>query len=362
VKQLSVIIFILNLLNARAQELDSLVRVALTLKSDTDRVNLFYNEGFRFRNKDPQFAFDCARAGNKSAIQSDSKRHMAKIYNLFGVLYYKKGEYKSSLAYHQKALKLREECKDILGIAHSETNLGNVYSDLKLFLRAENSYLKAMDCYGRLNDNDKIVSCLLNIGTIKHNLKQYDAAIQNYTIALQKLRINDYETKAIFLTNVAQAYIGNKMIEKGIAYNEDAIKLRTLSENVVETGDNYLNLGGAYVVQKEFDKAKYYIDTAMFVANKYDYAELKYKVRKIYAIYYSEIKDFEKAFYWLRKYNDLGDTILIQQNFVKELFDFNEEENMGSVMDSRFKFPYFYLNILIITSILIIVLAFKYKR
>ncbi len=221
-KHIFLTIFILNLLKVNAQDLDSLTSESIKLHSDTEKVNLFYKQGFGSRNTDPQFAFECAKAGSAVAIKSRSKKHIAKINNLFGVLYYKKGDFKKALAYHQKALRLRTECKDILGIAFSQTNLGNVYTDLKQFAKAEAAYLEALEKYDLLKDIGRSIDCLNNIGVLNKNMHHYDAAIKNFSLACSIAgEINNYEAKAICLNNLALTSGLQGDVEKAIAWNED---------------------------------------------------------------------------------------------------------------------------------------------
>lgn len=310
----------------KGQESDTLLPRILLIRNDTEKVNHLYKRGFAIRNSNPQQSFDYARLSEQAALQSGSDKHIAKSYNLLGVLYYRRGNYLTALNYHTKALKLRQACKDITGVAYSLTNLGNVYTDLKLYEKAEQAYLAAIAAYRQAGLEERISGCLLNIGTVKHHLKQYDAAIENYKLAEALTEANDYNTKAIFLTDIAQAYLAKGNIEKCIACNADALKLRIMADNNLETGDNYLNLGGAYVVQKDLVKAKYYLDTAYSIAGKYDYAELRHDACRIYALYYAESKDYEAAFYWQKKFNDLNDTIVMQQALDKQMYDFNELE------------------------------------
>lgn len=313
-------------IGVKAQETDTVLKRILALKNDTELVNETYKYGFSIRNKNPQLSFRYAKLSEKTALKSKSKKHLAKSYNLLGVLFYKKGNYNRALDYHKKALILRQECNDLLGIGHSQTNLGNVYEDLFLYQEAEAAYLQAIKAYTDSHHEERIVPCLLNIGVLHQHQKEYDLAIQNYQLANELTETNDYNTKAIYLTNMAQAYMENGMIEKGIAFNQDALKLRLIADNHVETADNYLNLGTAYISINELSKAIYFIDTAYSIASKNDYFELMFQAAEVYASFYSTAKDFEKAFYWQKKFISLKDSLLKLQLDEKKLFDFDEIE------------------------------------
>lgn len=309
----------------RAQENDTLFSQINAIQNDTERVNQLYKRGYELRNQNPQWAFEYGKRANREALKTRSERHIAKSYNLLGVMYHKCGNYKTALHYHKRALQLREKNRDILGIAFSQTNLGNVYSGLNMFEEAESAYLAAIHNYEILDEKTRIADCLLNLGGMKYVQKRYDEAIEYYKMAVEVTPMNDYYTKAIYYTNMAAAFIKKGMPEKGIALSEDALKLRIMVDNYLETADNYLNLGDAYLQKKDFVKAKYYIDTALFIANREDYFELKHEAYETLSRYYYETMKFEQALYWLKKHYALGDSIRILREEVQKNFDFDED-------------------------------------
>lgn len=310
-----------------AQDADTLLPRILQMENDTEKVNQLYSTGFSLRNKDPQLAYIFAKHCETAALHCSSKKHLAKSYNLLGVLYYKKGNFKTALNYHQNALQLRLKCNDVLGIANSETNLGNIYSDIKLYPQAEAAYLKALEAYNQLNDKVRGANCLINLGILKQNLNQLDAAFENYSMALKIAEsIHDYDIKILCLNNLAVIYGLKGDYDKAISYNEDALKLKELTDNTIEKADSYLNLAMIYVAKKEFDKAKFYIDTAYAIGNAYDYFGVKHQACKTYSHYYSLSGNYELAYQWLYKFDKINDSIQVFQSAAQKDHDFTELE------------------------------------
>jgi tetratricopeptide (TPR) repeat protein len=314
----------------RAQENDSLFSRIMVIKNDTERVNRLYKRGYDLRNQNPQWAFEYGKRTENEALKTHSEKHIAKSYNLLGIMFYKKGNYKNALRYHKQALLLRKKNKDTLGMAFSQTNLGNVYSGMSLFGEAEEFYLSAIRNYESLGDKKRIADCLLNIGGMNYVQKKYDEAIENFKLAAEITPMNDYDAKAIYFTNMAAAFIKKGLAEKSIAYSEDALKLRIMVDNNLETADNYLNLGDAYLQLKDFKKAKHYIDTASFIAERDEYFELRREAAETFSRYYYDIKNFEQAYNWLKKYQTLGDSIRSLQEEEKQEFYFDEEVNYSN--------------------------------
>jgi tetratricopeptide (TPR) repeat protein len=249
---------------------------------------------------------------------------------LLGVLFYKKGDFTKALAYHQKALAIRSESKDKAGMALSHTNLGNIYTDLQLFERAESSYLKALEIFRETGDEKRAADCLINLGVLKQTLKQNDAAFENYAQALKIAeKLNDYEMRTLCLNNMAQVFFDKGNYEKAIAYNEDALKIRSMMDNNVEIADSYLNLASNYIRLKDPEKAREKVDSAYAISKRYQYYEATQTAFKVYSDYYFEIKNYEAAYNWLRRYELSKDSIVAEQGSRAASFDFELPETSG---------------------------------
>lgn len=352
-------VFSLRLL---AQESDSLLVRLLSIKNDTERVNQLYKRGYALRNNNPGLSFQYAKRCEKEALNTESKRHVAKSYNLLGILYYKKGDYKTALSYHQQAMQLRVECNDVLGLAHSKTNLGNIYSDLRLYQKAEEAYLAALQAYQELDNKSMKANCLVNLGVLKQENGQTDLAFEYYKSAIKIAdEIHDYEIKSLCLNNIAAVYYDTGDFERSIGYNLDALKLRELMDNHTETADSYINLGNNYIKLKLYEKARYYLDTAYLISVKNDYFEARYEASKSYAAYFSAIKNFEAAFEWLNKYNGLKDSLILQQDAERRNYGF-EEKDFESKETSQHLSNSWLLFAIVILLIFIPLYLIRFKR
>jgi tetratricopeptide (TPR) repeat protein len=175
--------------------------------------------------------------------------------------------------------------------------------------------------------------------------------------------VNDYETKALCLSNLAEAYLGKGDLGTALSLNEDALKLRTLTENKIESGDSYANLAGICIITKDFDKSKEYLDSALSIANLYDYTSLQLIVKKQYAYYYSETRNFEAAFQWMKSYDRLRDSIITEKELARSNYDFDEDEVLliQNELPNKFRNTWF----LIIMGLLVIGIPFiliQFKR
>lgn len=348
-----------------AQESDTLLTRILAMRNDTEKVNQLYKVGFSLRNSAPRQAFYIANLCEEQAQISGSKLHLAKSYNLLGVLFYKKGDFTKALAYHKKALDIRTDHGDKSGIALSHTNLGNIYTDLLLFEKAESSYLKALQIFRETGDEKRAADCLINLGVLKQTLKQNEAAFENYALALRLAeKINSYEMRSLCLNNMAQVFYDKGSYEKSIAYNEDALKIRNMMDNNLEVADSYLNLASNYILLRDLEKARQYLDTGYATAAHYEYFSAQQTAFKVYSDYYFAAKNYELAYNWLKRYDDSRDSILSEQSARQAGVDFElpAETSVQTISGAAPVHNPMLLISVLIFAILIPLIFIRYKR
>ena len=345
---------------AKAQAPDTLLPYLLEIKNDTNRINQIYQRGFELRNVNPQMAFQYAKIVEEQALQLQSKKHIAKAYNLLGVLFYKKGDFKTALSYHQQAYQLRKIGGDILGCAISQTNMGNIYVDLKLFKTAEKCHLEAMQIYNQLKDKKRLANCLINLGALKQHRNQQDAAYEYYTLANQiGEELNDYEVRSICLNNMAIVFFSKKNFAKSIALNYDALKLRNLMDDNVEVTDSYLNLASNYIQLKDFIQAKTFLDTAFLLSQHFDYFEAKQEAHKLYSDYFAATGNYQEAFAWLEKYDRIRDSVLNSENTI---VDFDSKAEHEEKLPNHFASNLWLIISIFVALIIIPYSLIRYKR
>jgi tetratricopeptide (TPR) repeat protein len=304
------VIFLLISQVFHAQKGDSTLQNILAIANDTEKVNLLYQRGFGLRNQDPQLALEYAEHAEKAARGSKSQKHLAKSFNLLGILYYRKADYAKALNYHQQALRLREDIKDVQGAGFSHTNIGNIYSELRFYEKAEWEYLRALEAAQSQNDEKNVAKCLINLGVLNQTLHELTAAQEHYAMALKIAeKLNDYEIQSLCLNNIAQVHFDKGDYEQSIAVNHDALKLRDMMEDEVEMADSYLNLASNHIRLKDISKAKEFLDSGYAIASRNAYFEALQIARNIYSEYYSAKNEYENAYRWLNRYNQSRDSM-----------------------------------------------------
>lgn len=334
---------------------------------DSDRVNLFYKEGFEKRTTDAQYSYLCAKQAEYFSQKISLPYYTSKANNLLGILYYRKGDLKKALSYHKIALNLRTITNDQKGIALSETNLGNIYTDLHEYKLAEMAYLKAIEINNLLGNQKQTANGLLNLGVLKVEEHNLPLAIDYFKKAndLAK-KINDYEIEAMCLNNMADVNILLKNYDEAIANAENSIKLKSIMDNEMEMADSYINIANAFMQKNEPEPALENLTIADSIITKYDYIIAKIPSLIIKYTYFEKIKNYELAFKYLKEKNILKDSLDklnkdydLENNFEETLFKAGITDNTGA--KNGFKM-YMFFGLFFFIALILLLFVFKFKR
>jgi tetratricopeptide (TPR) repeat protein len=362
VRPLFLSIIILNLLKSTAGNFDSLLIASAKHSNDSARVNLFYKEGFSHRGNDLQYSYLCARQAEKAAEACGKPFYVAKAANLLGILYYRNGDLHNAMLYHKKAMENWTRANYRKGIAVSQTNLGNIFTDLKNYSYAGNYYLSALQINNGLGVKKEVTSCLNNLGALNYEMKNYTAAKNYFSQAYDHAKKqNDYEMMATCLNNLADVntMLGN--YDDVIANCENSLKLKDLMENEMEKTDTYLTLALAYQKLNREEEFLNNIVLADSLIKKFDYSSAKIISLKLKADHYKQKKNYQLAFDLLNEHQVLKDSLLQmsgEENIQAAFFDPQQ-----SVSENRtFSFPFVYLNVLVILGLGGSAFLFRLKR
>jgi tetratricopeptide (TPR) repeat protein len=362
VRPLFLSIIILNLLKSTAGNFDSLLTASAKLRGDSGRVNLFYREGFSHRSNDIQYSYLCARQAEKIAGAYNKPFYIAKAASLLGVLYYRKGDLQNAMLQHKKAMESWTLANYRKGVAVSQANLGNIFTDLKSYSHAENYYLSALQINNELGVKEEITSCLNNLGALNYEMKNYTAAKNYFSQAYDHAkRQNDYEMMATCLNNLADVNTMLENYEDVIANCENSLKLKDMMENEMEKADSYLTLA---LVYRKMNRERDFLENLALADSfikKFDYSSAKIISLKLKADYYKQKNNYQLAFEFLNEHSALKDSLMEMSDEVNLQAGFSDPQQRASE-PKPFGFPFIYLNVLIILGLVVSAFLFRLKR
>ncbi len=359
--------------NAQSAESDSLMTLLKKPQADSQRVNLLNQLARILVNDKPDTSIKIAYTAKEKAREIGYKRGLALANKNIGIGHYLKGQYLQALSAWDEAMSIYKLLGDKRGIANMLSNQAGIYFNQGDDAKSLEYDLKALRISEEINDTIRVVSSLINVGTIYLNK------------AATYKKAADYFLKAYFLSKAIndQSLIGSATVNLGATYynlNDDNKALFFLQEALVAfdgTPDlpGALNLmGEIYTRKKDFNKALYTHRKAFEYSQKLDtkldmtksliglaecYLEQKeanqaidaYKqaldialpikltteIREIYeglSQAYSETNDFKNAFNYQKLLLEIKDTIY-NVNTTKKLgllqFNFDLEKKESKI-------------------------------
>lgn len=365
-RHLFYLLIILFFSNIKAQSVDSILLVAKTLKHDTDRINLLYKQGFDKRTSNPQYSYECAKKAESYAQKVSLPYYSAKVNNLLGILYYRKGELKKAITYHLNALNIRTAINDKKGMALSNLNLGNVYTDLHNYSLAESYYLKSLQINSELNNEEQINNCLINLGTLASQQRKDEVASEYFTTVLNSAKKNNnYELQAMSFNNLAVIKMNTQKFEESIALSHNSIKAKELSENEVEKADSYLNIALCYLFLNDLKQTQTFLQISDSIINRFGYLAAKLNYLQIEHQYFNALNDYKNAYNSLNLLHKLNDSILLANKEAKlenDFIEFIEDTKRDSSPKNSDTGIYWFWGILILLGISLFMFVLKNKR
>ncbi len=215
-------------------------------------VNRFYRGDFDMALKLLQEAVILAEKSNYTL-------ELSMIYNLIGILYMETDDSLQALQYHQRALKIRQELKDMKSIVASMNNIAALYAKMEDFKKSLDVLKEAMVNAKKLNNDEYIISINFNIGNRYFDMQDYDKAMECYEYGLQHCSdTRNRKNYANYNHSIAQILLKQEKYEA-------ALKKAMIPLPIAEQGDDkalmkktYDTLMQIYVGLEDYQKAYEY--------------------------------------------------------------------------------------------------------
>ena len=329
----------------------------------------------------PQKAKDYIDYYSVNLINSDSHR-LCYTYVINGIINEMLGNYEEALKYDFMSVNLAEKLHDSAKIISGYINVSMVYFFYNNQYRKSIYYDRKALKIGLASKNYTEVSgCYSNIGGSYSKLNILDSSIYYQRKALYlrkkygKNSKNDQRAIALIYSNIASNFFDLEIRDSAYYYKYESINLLNKHNFDFEVTEAYLGLSSFYQIDNEPDSAKIYILKAISIAKRLGLRNNLKNYYKFYADLLFESGDFKESYEYLYKHSLLSDTIHSEesQNKIAELqAQYDNEKNLRKIENLKFiakkeklrKIIYLnsFIAILLILSVILVLVLIKKRR
>lgn len=234
----------------------------------------------------------------KKARQTGHKLLEANTLNNLGNTYYNQGDFKLAINYYNLAIKVHEKAGNKKGVASCYGNIGIIYeekadsalalgdtakADTFLYPAAFKHYKKAFDVAKSSGDSLYMATWIGNIA----NIKKAQAEI----LLLKNKKVSDSLFNVSLRDYHLALSIKNRMGEKSLT--------------CIDRG----NIGGIYLLQKNYEAAEFYLSAAFKSADSIGFLDVKKNVSKELSGLYGYKNQWKNAFRYLKIFSKAKDSL-----------------------------------------------------
>ncbi|MGY3792662.1 ATP-binding protein [Aquimarina sp. 433] len=285
---------------------DTIIRISQQIKYDKG-VGKLYNEKANIYNQTDQL-FEALRCYDQAFLYYGRVNHtrgLAITQNNKAVIEQRLGNAEKSLIHLLEAYSYYEKLKDSLKLATTINNIGNVYAHLKNFEPAKKYYRQSLELKKKTGSNT-VGSTLHNIAIIYIKENKLDSALyfSNESLEMNKKENYSYGIAESYSALGRISFI-KKDYQKAKKYYESALFIGgkvAYKERLIRTK---LSLAEIAITTKKFEEAENYISSAKEESEKMNSTPLLLNSYDLYAVLDSARGDFLNAYKWQKQYKDL---------------------------------------------------------
>ncbi len=283
---------------SQTRETDSLYNKLKTSRRDTVRVQLFNELSEKLNTINPTISLRYAQKARLLAEILNFQNGIIKAHTNIGVVYYRRGDYSSSLEsffnaeklleshpnstllsdlynnmalvyvdidklsvandYFNKSIKIDTDTKHYEGLADSYNNLGSIYALRNELVKAKKFFELSLK-YRQISNDDKLPYTLLNLGNINRRLNNLSTATRQISQALLICQKNDDIIGVASVYNeIGDLKISQNKYQEAISYLIKSLSLSKQYRLKNQLQHCYESLSTAYELTNNYKKANYY--------------------------------------------------------------------------------------------------------
>ena len=287
-----------------------LIRMGEVTGSELGKV--YYELSVEFLELSPDSALFFANQSELILNKNDPDKMLPWLYKSKGRIYDTKLVYERSLFYFRKAYDefIRLENHREIGVCALQ--IGNLYYEMADFSEAYYFFLHSLNAYEKAGDHVGIARMENNLGTVAHEMGKFDEAEKHYLKALDIYK--DYGQaiqEGNALNNLGLIYYDRQQHDSALLFFHEVLeKIDTDSMESDRTryilSSVYNNMALAYTELKQFEKSFHYLRRGLSLAREIND---QYNIGSVYTnigSLYSEVDMQDSALYFLHRALKIG--------------------------------------------------------
>ncbi len=269
---------------------------------------------------------------NNISLVIPVSEYQAGIFLNIGNTYSSLSDYKNAASYHLQALTLFEKLNSKRGQSFCLQSHGNDFIELRQFEKAKGYYTRSLALKEELQDNRGIITASIGLGDVQKEFTQYTLAEKNYERALreaQAMKLLADEARCHYQLSLLYQKMGES--QKNYSAITQALKLaRQAGDSTLSAKINGNLIALQFKEEKEKTMESTLITNLNTLVNSGDRSGEAWEYSRL-SEYYASKNQFEKAFYYLKRHEELKDSIqgsevLLQMKNLEEKYQNDKKE------------------------------------
>ncbi len=290
------------------REEDSLKLCLVKVKTTKEYVNVSKELiNYYYKKSDEN---KCEQTYLKAVQRCEQSKNVSELINLrsyFGSTLHSMKQYGKAMDILQQGLKEAKQIKDSNLILIIYTSIGNQLIETGSTEKAAQYYRKAllMDNKVSRKNPETIFNLRFNLSIVYAIQKDYERSISELNILEKEyILLNDEEGLAYLYNNKSQIYSEQKKHKEAEYFVLLAYKYKLKLKSVLEQMNGQMSIAECYLLSGKNKEGIHWGLEAIDLAKKHNIPEIQVE-RAYSALYqmYASIKDWKKAYEYLKKYN-----------------------------------------------------------
>jgi serine phosphatase RsbU (regulator of sigma subunit) len=294
---------------------DSLYKLMRSATIDSVKLSYELDLAYAYMSNAPDSTLSHLNSVFKKLVPEKYLRLTSRAYNMQGIYYENRGDFKKAINNYLEGMKIDEQRKDEDGIASYNNNIGLLFLNMGNFKLALEYYNKALAQYQKKGKKQNLADIYNNIGIVYCSQNMLDTCLkwQLKSIELKK-EIGDKSGLATSYDNVGTIYQYQGKKDECLKYFKEAMRMKIELNDKIGLCITYLNTAQAFRELKDYPRAMEYDKKVLILSTAMKSKIYQQHAYESAAVTAAAMKDFKTAYEYEKFYTSTKDSMLNEQS------------------------------------------------